>query len=91
MKDSKPSASFSFGTFEMSIITLVLIGLKFSVAPDLPWAVVLGPIWIPAVLVLVVLAVPIVILALTFIACVVVGGACIVWEFLREIWKGGRK
>lgn len=87
----KPSAGFHLGSFEMAIITLVLIGLKFTVAPDLPWAVALAPIWIPAALVVVVLAVPIVIIALTFIACVIVGGACIVWEFVSGIWKGGPK
>jgi hypothetical protein len=90
MKDKSP-AIFSFGTFEMTLITLVLIGLKLTMSPDLPWPVVLAPLWIPAALVLVILAVPIVIIALTFIACVIVGGACIVWDFVTGIWNGGAK
>ena len=90
MKD-KPSASFSFGSFEMAIITLVLVGLKFSVAPDLPWAVALAPIWIPAALVVVILGVPAIVLVLGLIACAFFGGACILWDFIREIFKGGRQ
>jgi len=91
MKDRTQSVGFSFGTFEMAIITLVLIGLKLTMSPDLPWAAALAPLWIPAALVLIILAVPIVILALTFLACVLVGGAVIVWEFITGIWKGGAK
>lgn len=90
MKD-KPSASFSFGSFEMALITLVLIGLKLTVAPDLPWLVALAPIWIPAALAVIMVGVPVVIIILTFVACAIFGGAIIVWEFIREIWKGGRK
>lgn len=90
MKD-KPSASFSFGSFEMALITLVLVGLKFTVAPDMPWAAALAPIWVPAVLVLIILGVPTIVMILGLIVCAAFGGACIFWDFLREIWKGGRK
>ena len=90
MKD-KSSASFSFGTFEMTLITLVLIGLKLTMSPDLPWPVVLAPLWIPAAFVLVVLAVPALVLVLGIAACAVYGGALIVWEFVTGIFKGGRK
>ena len=91
MKDRRQSASFSFGSFEMAIITLVLIGLKFTVAPDLPWAVALAPIWIPAALVVIILGVPAIVMVLGMLACAVFGGALIAWEFVREIFKGGRK
>lgn len=90
MKD-KPSASFSFGSFEMAVITLVLIGLKLTVSPELPWAVALAPIWIPAALVVIILGVPTIIMVLGLIACAIFGGAVIAWEFIREIFKGGRK
>lgn len=92
MKDRKQqSASFSFGTFEMTLITLVLIGLKFTASPELPWPVVLAPLWIPATFVLVVLAVPAIVLVLGITACAIFGGALIVWEFVTGIWKGGAK
>lgn len=90
MKD-KPSASFSFGSFEMTLITLVLIGLKLTVSPELPWAVALAPVWIPAALVVIILGVQAIIVVLGLIACAIFGGAYIVWEFVSEIWKGGRK
>ena len=91
MKDRQQSASFSFGAFEMTLITLVLIGLKFTVSPDLPWPVVLAPLWIPAALVLVILAMPAIVLVLGIAACTIFGGALIVWEFVTGIWKGGAK
>jgi hypothetical protein len=90
MKD-KPSASFSFGAFETAIITLVLIGLKLTVSPDLPWPVVLAPLWIPAALLALILGVPAIIMVLGLLACTIFGGACLIWEFVSEIWKGGRK
>lgn len=90
MKD-KPSASFSFGSFEMALITLVLVGVKFTVAPDLPWAAVLAPIWIPAALLLVLLGVPALVMILGLTVCAAAGAAIIAWEYLRDLWKGGRE
>lgn len=90
MKD-KPSASFSFGPFEMTLITLVLIGLKFTVSPELPWAVALAPIWIPAALILIILGLPVVLMCLGLIAAAILGGVCIAWDFVSELWKGDPK
>ena len=84
---AKPSASFSFGAFEMALITLCLIGLKFTVAPDLTWPIVLAPIWIPAALILIILGLPVVIMCLGLIAAVIFGGLCIGWDFISGLWK----
>lgn len=88
---NRQSASFSFGSFEMALITLVLIGVKFTAVPELPWSVVLAPIWIPAALIAIILGVPAIVMVLGMLACAIVGGALIVWEFVREIFKGERK
>lgn len=91
MSDRHRSVGFSFGSFEMALITLVLVGLKFTVAPDLPWAAVLAPIWIPAALLLVLLGVPALVMILGLAVCAAAGAAVITWEYLRDLWKGGRE
>ena len=90
MKDRK-TTSISFGSFEMAIITLVLIGIKFTVAPDMPWPVALAPIWIPLGFVLAIVGFPMLVMVLGIICCAIFGGALIAWEFFRDIWKGGRE
>ena len=87
--DDRKSVGFSFGAFEMSVITLVLAGLKVSGAADLTWTIVLAPIWIPASCILIILGLPVVVMVLGLVACVILGGICIAWDFISGLWKGG--
>ena len=87
--DDRKSASFSFGAFEMSILTLVLLGCKLTVAPDLTWPIVLAPIWIPASCILIIVGLPVIVMVLGLVACVIFGGICIAWDFISGLWKGG--
>jgi hypothetical protein len=89
--DNLKSVSLSFGAFEMSIITLVLIGCKLTVAPDLPWPIVLAPIWLPLACILVIVGLPVVVMCLGLVAAVILGGLCIAWDFISGLWKEGTK
>lgn len=82
---------FSFGTFEMAIITLVLVGLKVLVDPGIPWPVVLSPIWLPVAGILLLILAPFALSLIILVAIILVFPLFLLWELVSGLWNGGAK
>lgn len=77
----------SIGGIEMAILTLVFLALKLGPVPEMPWAVVLAPLWLPFAFSLIILA----LICVAGILFVLGAVGWMAWEGLSGIWKGGGK
>ena len=87
MKDEPESKGFTIGGTEMAVLTLVFVALKLGPVPEMPWAVVLFPLWFPfalSVFALILMAVFGILFALGAVAY-------LIWDGVAGLWKGGGK